>query len=151
MASAKKIIGGLGKVGERLFSKPVPSNSADNALPLVLPRANLSSDFINAEAERVARQMLGEHVVSGRPKETFNLAGRSMKESQRVKGLDYVLKPTGKVAEEVPYSPKRGEVKVALPGDQTVSDKTLESLEGVPIDSPQQGGAYYGLGGLLRA
>lgn len=30
--------------------------------------------------------------------------------------------------------------------DQTVSDKTLESLEGVSIDSPQEGGAYYGLG-----
>jgi hypothetical protein len=146
MASAKKIIGGLGKVGERLFSKPVPSSSADKALPLVLPRANLSSEFINAEAERVARQMLGEHVTSGRPKETFNLAGRSMKENQRVKGLDYVLKPTGTVAKEVPYSPKKGEVKVALPGDQTVSDKTLESLGGVSIDSPQQGGAYYGLG-----
>lgn len=93
----------------------MPLSSADKALPLVLPRANLSSEFINAEAERVARQMLGEHVVSGRPKETFNLAGRSMKENQRVKGLDYVLKPTGTVAKEVPYSPTKGEVKVALP------------------------------------
>ena len=122
------------------------SHGGDKALPLMLPRANLSSDFINQQAERVARQMAGEHVVSGKPKETFNLAGRSKKESQRVKGLNYKLSPTGTVAQEVPYTPRRGDLKVAVPGDQTVSNKILDEVNGVPIDSVQEGGAYYGLG-----
>jgi hypothetical protein len=122
------------------------SHSGDTALPLMLPRANPSSDFINQQAERVARQMLGEHVVSGQPKKTANLAGRSAKESQRVKGLDYKLTPTGTVAQEVPYAPRRGDLKVAVPGDQTVSNKILDEVNGFPIDSVQEGGAYYGLG-----
>jgi hypothetical protein len=122
------------------------SHSGDKALPLKLPRANLSNEFINQQADRVARQMLGEHVTSGKAGDTKNLAGRSMKESQRLKGLNYKLSPTGTVAKETPYTPRKGDVKVAFPGDQTVSDKILEEVEGFPIDSHQQGGAYYGLG-----
>jgi len=153
MADPKKILGGLSKIGRALTATDdearlaeLLSHGGDKTLPLMLPRANLSSDFINQQAERVARQMLGEHVVSGKPKETFNLAGRSKKESERVKGLDYKLTPTGTVAEEVPYTPRRGDLKVAFPGDQTVSNKVLEEINGFPIDSVQEGGAYYGLG-----
>lgn len=122
------------------------SHSGDKTLPLVLPRARLSPEFIDQQADRVARQMLGEHVTSGKPKDTVNLAGRSMKESQRVKGLNYKLSPTGTVAQEGVYVPRKGDVKVAFPGDQTVSNKILEEVEGFPIDSVQEGGAYYGLG-----
>lgn len=118
----------------------------DKALPLRLPRARLAPEYIDQQADRVARQMLGEHVVSGKPKETFNLAGRSKKESDRVKGLDYKLKPIGTVAQETPYVPRKGDINVAVPGDQTISDNILESIEGVPIGSVQQGGARYGLG-----
>lgn len=119
-------------------------HSGDNALPLILPRARMSSDFIDQQADRVARQMLGEHVTSG--KDTTNLAGRSVKESQRVKGLNYKTTPTGTVSQETPYTPRKGDVKVAFPGDQTVSNKILDEVEGFPIDSVQEGGAYYGLG-----
>jgi len=157
--SGKKVTSGLSAAKEAatisnmqqagelpLSAAELISHSADKALPLVLPRANLSSDFINKQAERVARQMLGEHVTSGKPKDTANLAGRSKKESQRLKELDYKLTPIGTVAEETIYKPRKGDVKVAFPGDQTVSDKILEEVEGFPIDSVQQGGAYYGLG-----
>jgi hypothetical protein len=153
MADLKKKLGALGKVGKRLVETPeqarlreLMSHSGDNVLPLKLPRANLSDEFINAQADRVARQMLGEHVTSGKAGETKNLAGRSMKESERVKNLNYTLKPTGTVAKETPYVPRKGDVKVAFPGDQTVSDKILVDVNGFPIDSHQQGGAYYGLG-----
>ena len=118
----------------------------DKALPLRLPRARLAPEYIDQQADRVARQMLGEHVVSGKPKETFNLAGRSKKESDRVKNLEYKLKPIGTVAQETPYAPRKGDINVAVPGDQTISDTILESIEGTPIGSVQQGGARYGLG-----
>jgi hypothetical protein len=153
MAGPKNKLGALGAIGKRLLETPeearlreLLSHSGDKALPLKLPRANLSDEFINAQADRVARQMLGEHVTSGKVGDTKNLAGRSMKESQRVKNLNYKLTPTGTVAKETPYVPRKGDVKVAFPGDQTVSDKILDEVEGFPIDSPQQGGAYYGLG-----
>ena len=118
----------------------------DKALPLRLPRARLAPEYIDQQADRVARQMLGEHVVSGKPKETFNLAGRSKKESDRVKNLEYKLKPIGTVAQETPYAPRKGDINVAVPGDQTISDTILESIEDTPIGSVQQGGARYGLG-----
>jgi len=153
MAGPKNKLGALGAIGKRLLETPeearlreLLSHSGDKALPLKLPRANLSDEFINAQADRVARQMLGEHVTSGKAGDTKNLAGRSMKESQRVKNLNYKLTPTGTVAKETPYTPRKGDVKVAFPGDQTVSDKILDEVEGFPIDSQQQGGAYYGLG-----
>ena len=140
---ALKAIQAASKAADEKLAKML-SHSGDKALPLVLPRANPSNDFINQQAERVARQMMGEHVTTG--KDTTNLAGRSVKESQRVKGLDYKLSPTGTVAKEAPYIPRKGDVKVAFPGDQTVSNKTLDEVNGFPIDSVQEGGAYYGLG-----
>ena len=140
---ALKAIQAASKAADEQLAKML-SHSGDKALPLVLPRANPSNDFINQQAERVARQMMGEHVTTG--KDTTNLAGRSVKESQRVKGLDYKLSPTGTVAKEAPYIPRKGDVKVAFPGDQTVSNKTLDEVNGFPIDSVQEGGAYYGLG-----
>jgi len=153
MADAKKLLGGLGKIRQRLTATPddarlaeLTSHSGDQALPLVLPRARMTPEFIDQQADRVARQMLGEHVRSGKPKDTTNLAGRSMKESQRLKNLNYKLTPTGTVAQETTYIPRKGDVKVAFPGDQTVSNKVLEEVEGFPIDSVQEGGAYYGLG-----
>lgn len=156
MADPKSTVvkGGL-NVAKRLFMTDAEkaarraelmSHSGDKTLPLVLPRARLSPEFIDQQADRVARQMLGEHVTSGKPKDTVNLAGRSMKESQRVKGLNYKLSPTGTVAQESVYVPRKGDVKVAFPGDQTVANKVLDEIEGVPIGSTQEGGAYYGLG-----
>lgn len=130
-----------------VFTSAMAKADAERALPYVLPRAMPKPlSEINAHAERVARQMMGEHVTSGKPKDTKNLAGRSMKESQRVKNLEYELVPTKDVPESQVYQPQIGDINVALPGDFTVSDVELKSLQGVPIGSHQQGGSRYGLG-----
>jgi hypothetical protein len=122
-------------------------SEAERALPLVLPRALPKSKAeINAHAERVARQMMGEHVTSGKAGDTRNLAGRSMKESQRVKGLEYEIVPTKDVPESQVYQPQIGDINMALPGDFTLSDVELKSLQGEPVGSRQQGGSRYGLG-----
>jgi hypothetical protein len=123
------------------------ASEAERALPLRLPRATpKTAEQINAQAERVARQMIGEHVTSGKPKDTKNLAGRSMKESQRVQGLEYELVPTKEVPVSQVVEPQIGDIHVALPGDYTVSDVELRSLMGQPIGSVQEGGSRYGLG-----
>jgi hypothetical protein len=122
---------------------------AERALPLILPRAMPKSKAeINAHAERVARQMMGEHVTSGKAGDTKNLAGRSMKESQRVKNLEYEIVPTKEVPESKPIQSQIGDINVALPGDFTLSDVELKSLMGEPINSRQEGGSRYGLGHL---
>jgi hypothetical protein len=124
------------------------ASEADKALPLRLGRATPKTQAeIDALATRVSKQMLGEHVVSGKPKDTKNLAGRSMKESKRLSGLDYVVEPTGAAKESVIYQPRKGDVNVAIPGDQTISDSILRRVGDIEgIDSHQQGGARYGLG-----
>jgi hypothetical protein len=118
---------------------------AKEAMPLVLPRAApKTSQEINDIAERVARQMIGEHVTP--QGKTANLAGRSKKESERVKQLQFQLTPTGTVAQAKVNNPQIGDVNVAFPGDQTISDTILDTLQGETINSLQQGGAKYGLG-----
>ena len=47
-----------------------------------------------------------------------------------------------------PYEAKVGEVNIALPGDQTISDMLLESVDGMPIGTTSEGGALYGRGRL---
>jgi len=118
---------------------------AKEAMPLVLPRAApKTSQEINEIAERVARQMIGEHVTP--QGKTVNLAGRSKKEAERVKQLQFELTPTGTVAQAKVNNPQIGDVNVAFPGDQTISDTILDTLQGETINSLQQGGAKYGLG-----
>ena len=118
-----------------------------NALPLNLPRAKPKTDQeIQDIASRVARQMTGEHVTSGRAGDTTNLAGRSMRESNRVKGLDYTVEPTGAAVDPVVFHPKTGDIMLGYPGDQTISDQILKSIGGNEIGSLQTGGGQYGLG-----
>jgi hypothetical protein len=124
------------------------THGGDKALPLSLGRATpKTAQEIDRHATRVARQMLGEHVTSGKPKDTANLAGRSFRESERLKGLDYRVEPTGAARESTVYTPRKGDVNVAIPGDQTISDAILRSVGDIEgIDSVQEGGAKYGLG-----
>ena len=117
------------------------------AVPLDIPRVRPTKEVIQAAAERVGRQQLGEHVTSPLTG-TKNLAGRSMKESERVKNLQYDIQPIKEIPKAEPYQPKVGEVNIALPGDQTVSDMILKSVEDTPIGSTQQGGALFGQGRL---
>jgi hypothetical protein len=88
--------------------------------------------------------MIGEHVTP--QGKTVNLAGRSKKEAERVKQLQFQLTPTGTVAQAKVNNPQIGDVNVAFPGDQTISDTILDTLQGETINSLQQGGAKYGLG-----
>jgi PcfJ-like protein len=133
---ALKILANAGKTAEK----------ADGALPLLLGRATPKTQAeIDALATRVARQMNEEHVRA--PKKTTNLAGRSLKESKRLQGLDYVVEPTGAAKQSVVYQPRKGDVNVALPGDQTISDSILRRIGDIEgINSVQEGGARYGLG-----
>jgi len=120
---------------------------SERSLPLVLARAPAKSQAeINAAAERVGRQMLGEHVQSGKAGDTRNLAGRSMKENQRVKGLQYELTPTKDLPPSQVVEPKVGDINVAFPGDYTLSDTILKSLNGEDIGAKLEGGSRYGLG-----
>ena len=129
----------------KLFNKYSGKAPKEEAMPLVLPRAApKSSQEINDIAERVARQMIGEHVTP--QGKTVNLAGRSKKEAERVKQLQFQLTPTGTVAQAKVNNPQIGDVNVAFPGDQTISDTILDTLQGETINSLQQGGAKYGLG-----
>ena len=129
----------------KLFNKYSGKAPKEEAMPLVLPRAApKTSQEINEIAERVARQMIGEHVTP--QGKTVNLAGRSKKEAERVKQLQFELTPTGTVAQAQVNKPQIGDVNVAFPGDQSISDTILDTLQGETINSLQQGGAKYGLG-----
>lgn len=120
---------------------------SERALPLRLARATpKTKQELVSHAERVGRQMLGEHVTSGKKGDTKNLAGRSMKENQRVKELEYELVPTKDIPESQVHESRIGDINVAFPGDYTVSDVELKSLRGQPVGSRQQGGSRYGLG-----
>jgi len=124
------------------------ANEADRALPMRLARATPKTKAeIDALATRVSKQMLGEHVESGKAGDTKNLAGRSRLENERVKGLDYEVVPTGKARQSNVYQARKGDVNVAIPGDQTISDSVLKRVGDIEgIESIQEGGARYGLG-----
>jgi hypothetical protein len=115
------------------------------ALPLNLPRApNLPPQEITKTADRIARQQMGEHVR--KPKKTENLAGRSMKEAQRLKKLDIEIQPTKEIPTPTVVPERAGDVRIALPGDISVADQMLMSVDNLPIGSVQEGGPLYGAG-----
>lgn len=123
------------------------------ALPLDLTRAKpKTAQEITKIADRVARQQSGEFVrkseISGKPSDTANLAGRSGKEVERLKDLDYTLERTKDIRPTPTYESKVGDVNIAIPGDQTIADYRLVDVNGRPIDSTQQGGSMYGEGKL---
>jgi hypothetical protein len=134
--------GGLAKAAKALKA------AKEAAVPLTLPRVRPTTQDIMEAAERVGRQQAGEFVKSPLLKKTTNLAGRSKKEVDRLKELEYKLTPIKDLPEMKPYEAKVGEVNIALPGDQTVSDMLLESVDGVPIGTTSEGGALFGRGRL---
>ena len=139
------------QMAERYAMKPMYAVPEDDSkfLPLALPRTRRSPEKIDELAQRVSRQMTGEHVRNPvKLKETQNLAGRSLKESQRVQGIDYTLENTKNLPEPVVIEPKVGDVNVATVGDITVADKVLVDVNGYPINSTQQGGPFFGQGKL---
>ena len=123
------------------------AKGGEQTWPANLPPAPVpSNQEMTAIVDRIARQQLGEHV--NKPGKTINLAERSIKEAKRVRQNQYELKPTREVRPTPVYKAKPGDVNVVLPGDQTISDQQLVSLNGMPVGSDQEGGSRYGEGKL---
>lgn len=138
-----KLLKGASKVEEAV--KPAQIGNYQ-ALPLKLPRApNLPPQELTKTAERVARQQMGEHVRKS-PTKAENLAGRSMKEVERLKNLDIELQPTKQIPTPTVVPEKKGEVRIGLPGDISITDQILMSVNNLPIGAQQEGGALYGFG-----
>jgi len=123
------------------------SSEYEHKFPLNLPKAPVpSTQEMKAIVDRVARQQAGEHVR--KPNKAQNLAGRSMRESQRMQQVPYELAPTKELRPTPVYHAQKGDINVVVPGDQTVSDVILKHVNDVPINSPQEGGSRYGEGKL---
>jgi hypothetical protein len=142
--------GGLAK---KALKEALAREAFADKFPIELKRAKpLTKKEITEHADRVARQQSGEFVrkseISGKPSDTANLAGRSKKEVERLKELKYTLEPTKELRPTPTYEGKVGDVNIALPGDQTISDMRLLDVNGLPIESTQQGGSLYGEGKL---
>ena len=135
----------LGKVAQEL--EKAFKEAQAGAIPLNVKRAKPKTpQEITEAADRVARQQMGEHVTSGKKGDTKNLAGRSMKEAKRLQDLQYNLERTKKIQPSPEVTGNVGEVNLAVPGDQTISDFRLLDVNGLPIESTQEGGARYGWG-----
>jgi hypothetical protein len=126
----------------------VAKAAKEAAVPLSVPRVRPTTKDIMEAAERVGKQQAGEFVKSPLTTKTSNLAGRSKKEVDRLKELEYKVTPIKDLPEMKPYEAKIGEVNIALPGDQTISDMLLESVDGIPIGTTSEGGALFGRGRL---
>lgn len=153
MANAKQeahmAAGGLAKLlkGAKAAPAAKPAQIGNyQALPLQLPRApNLPPQELTKTAERIARQQTGQHVRKSAT-EAQNLAGRSMKEVERLKNLDIQIQRTKDLPTPSVVPEELGQVRIALPGDISVADQILMSVNDLPIGAPQEGGPMYGLG-----
>jgi hypothetical protein len=140
--------GGLAKAAASA-AKAGAKGAKDPKIPLSLPRAPArTKQELQKEAERVGHQIIGEHVTSGKPKETENLAGYSMKEYERLKqlqeGQGYTLEDINTYPEPKEMMFKAGDIFVGNPGDITLADKRLVELGGLPINAKLEGGPRYG-------
>ena len=118
----------------------------EGRIPLDLPKAPVPSrQEMQAIVDRIARQQAGEFVKGA---STPNLAGRSLKEFERIQKVPYSLKPTKQLRPTPVYHAQKGDVNIVVPGDLTVSDKMLEHVNDTPIGSQQEGGSQYGEGKL---
>lgn len=103
---------------------------------------------IEALAERLAPQVTGEYVRKD-AKSAKTVADKTQKQFQREKTLPVDVRPTAEVRTPQPVDIEklRGEVMIGVPGDPTLTGKTLYSVGDVKLDSPspQHGGPQYGL------
>jgi hypothetical protein len=103
---------------------------------------------INAIAERLAPQVTGEYVRKD-AKSAKTVAGKTQKQFQREKTLPVDVRPTGeeRIPELVDIEKLKGDVMIGVPGDPTLTGKTLYSVGDFTLGSPspQHGGPLYGL------
>jgi hypothetical protein len=107
-----------------------------------------SKQEIEAIAERLAPQVTGEYVRKD-AKSAKTVAGKTQKQFQREKTLPVDVRPTGeeRVPELVDIEKLKGDVMIGIPGDPTLTGKTLYSVGDFTLGSPspQHGGPLYGL------
>jgi hypothetical protein len=143
-----KAAGGAVRMGGGGALAKVAKAAKEAAVPLTLPRVRPTTKDILEAAERVGKQQAGEFVKTPLIGKTHNLAGRSKKEVDRLKEMEYKVTPIKDLPEMKPYEAQVGEVNIALPGDQTISDMLLESVDGIPVGTTSEGGALFGRGRL---
>jgi hypothetical protein len=107
-----------------------------------------SKQEIEAIAERLAPQVTGEYVRKD-AKSAKTVAGKTQKQFQREKTLPVDVRPTGeeRVPELVDIEKLKGDVMIGIPGDPTLTGKTLYGVGDFTLGSPspQHGGPLYGL------
>ena len=124
-------------------------NMADGGLAKLIRALPKSKAEIEAIAQRIAPQILGEFVRGD--KGTQSVAGKTQKQFAKEKEMVHDIRPTGAerpLPKPVDIESLKGNVVIGIPGDPTISGQTLHSLNGIPLDSPspQHGGPLYGLG-----
>jgi len=122
---------------------------AKGGLTKLLRAAPKSKAEIDVIARRMAPQLLGEFVRG--EKGTQSVAGKTQKQFAKEKEMVHDIRPTGAerpLPREVDIEELKDQVMVGIAGDPTISDQTLYSVDGIPLDSPspQHGGPFYGLG-----
>ena len=146
MSGGGSMLGRAAKAGAK--AAKAAKSDEEKTLPMMLQRAPAKTkQELQQEAERVGRQIMGEHVT--KPGDTANLADYSKKVSERLRamqeGQDYVLKETTPTSPLANVNPAVGSILVGLPGDISIADKKLMSLGKLKIGSQQQGGSLYGV------
>jgi len=119
------------------------------ALAKLLRAAPKTSAEIEAIAQRMAPQMLGEFVRTD--KGAQSVAGKTQKQFAKEKEMVHDIRPTGverPLPKPVDIEELKGNVMIGIPGDPTISGQTVHSIGGIPLESPspQHGGPLYGLG-----
>ena len=103
---------------------------------------------IEALAERLAPQVTGEYVRKD-AKTAKTVADKTQKQFQREKMLSVDVRPTSaeRIADLMDIERIKGNVMIGIPGDPTLTGKTLYSVGDVKLGSPspQHGGPQYGL------
>jgi hypothetical protein len=107
-----------------------------------------SKEEISALAERLAPQVTGEYVRKD-AKSAKTVADKTQKQFQREKTLSVDVRPTSaeRIADLMDIERIKGNVMIGIPGDPTLTGKTLYSVGDVKLGSPspQHGGPQYGL------
>lgn len=103
---------------------------------------------IEAIAERLAPQVTGEYVRES-AKSAKTVAGKTKKQFERERDLPVDIRATKeeRIPQPIDIEKLKGEVMIGIPGDPTVTGKTLYSVgeHKLGSPSPQHGGPQYGL------
>jgi hypothetical protein len=124
------------------------ATKAAKEVPPPLPRAAPKTKAeIEAIAERIAPQMLGEYVRKS-PESAVTVAGKTKKQFEREKELPVQLTGEAKTPEAVDIQTLKGKAMMGILGDPSITGRELESVGDIRLglSSPQHGGPLYGMG-----